>query len=145
MAMSSSSLPPGIDGPIPIFTSATDLQNAKFVLAGHGVVDKLIGFLSSVVSISKDLVERRLQITEMGGMPPPLLCHTTEQGAAQSYEAYSWGVFDEATNKPFTDAFRKVMQIMGRTNVEATLNVTLDPSRVEDWVKFYTRSDWRIV
>jgi hypothetical protein len=145
LAMPSPPLPAGIDGPVPIFTSAADLKNAKFVLTGRAVVDKLIGFLGSVVSISKLLVERRLQIAELGGMPPPLLCHVTKQGTENTYQPFSWGHFDETTSKTFTAAFQTTMQVMKHTNIEATLNVESDASRIEDWVKFYTRPDWRII
>jgi hypothetical protein len=143
LAMHSEPLAPGIDGTVPIFTNASDLTNGNFILTGHAVVDKLIGFLGSIVELSQNLVERKLQIAELGGTPPLLLCHTSENGNQIMFRPYGWGTFDEASQKASVAAFDKTIGAVTRTKIVATLNVNADPVKIQDWVNFYSR-DWRV-
>jgi hypothetical protein len=144
LAMQAQPLAEGIDGTVPIFTNASDLRSAKFILTGHAVVDKLIGFLGSIVDLSKTLVERKLQIAELGGIPPLLLCHTSDKGNEITFEPYGWGKFEGASQKTFIAAFHKTIGTVTRTKIEATLQVNTDPAKVQDWVDFYVR-DWRVI
>lgn len=145
LAMPGPALGDGIDGTVPIFTNMAGLKNPKFILTGHAVVDKLIGFLSSIVGLSKVIVERRLQMAELGGIPPPVLCHTSGKGVERSYQPFCWGELNENTKGVVDGVFQSTLRRMEFTNVEATLKVQGDPSKIEDWVKFYTRPDWRVI
>lgn len=144
LSMQTQSLAKGIDGTVPIFTNASDLQSAKFILTGNTVIDKFIGFLGSIVDLSKTLVERKLQIAELGGTPPVLLCHTTEKGNEITFKPYGWGKFEEGSQEAFIAAFHRTIGSAKRTKIVATLNVNIDPSKIQDWVNFYLR-DWRVV
>ena len=144
LAMRAQPLAQGIDGTVPIFTNASDLRSAKFILTGHAVVEKLIGFLGSIVDLSKTLVERKLQIAELGGTPPLLLCRTSDKENAITFEPYGWGKFEEGSEKVFTAAFQKTIETVTRTKIVATLNVNSDPAQIQDWVNFYLR-DWRVI
>jgi len=129
---------------VPIFTSASDLQSAKFILTGHTVIEKLVGFLGSVVDLSKTLVERKLQIAELGGTIPLLLCHSKDTGTDLTLEPYGWGKFEESSQKTFIAAFHRTIGSVTRTKIQATLNVNTDPAKIQDWVNFYLR-DWRVI
>ena len=145
LAMPGPPLPDGIDGLIPIFTSGGDLQNAKFILTGHTVAEKLSGFVSSVVGISKMIVERRIQMAELGGTPPPLLCHMSEDAGQLRLTPWSWvQSLSDRTVSLSNAAFNKIVDKFQSTRINAKLELKVDRTRVEDWVKFYS-CDWRVV
>ncbi len=143
LAMQAQPLSSGIDSVVPIFADASDLGSAKFILTGRLVVEKMIGFLKSIVSTSKMLVERKLQIAELGGTPPILLCHGTGNGNEITFTPHGWGEYDEAYEKVLTVAFHKTIGTATRTRIEATLKVNADAAKIQDWVNFYLR-DWRV-
>ena len=143
LALYGQPLAQGIEGTMPIFTTAADLSKAKFILTGHLVAEKLIGLVGSVVGLSKTLIERRIQMAELGGLPPPLLCRATKVGQETKYESWGFGIFEKDIEQAFTSAFTKIMQQLHRTEIRATLNVQTDQVKTQNWVEFYTR-DWRI-
>jgi hypothetical protein len=136
-------LPAGINGAVPIFTTTADLPDVKMILTGDLIADKLIGFTGSVVDFSKALVERRLQMAELGGVPPPLLTHVNEASGIATYESWGLGKFDMVTEEKFNSAFQRVMTRMNRTRIEATLNFKIDEQKLHELINFYTQP-WRI-
>jgi hypothetical protein len=133
----------GIDGTVPIFTDAKDLSKARFILTGRLVAEKLVGVAGSVVDLSKALVERRLQMAELGGLPPPLLCHGRDMGDTTSYEAWEFGQVKKESEQILTLVLNQTLGQLRRTKIEATLNVRIDNQKLKDLVSFYLR-DWRI-
>ena len=144
LAMETMALPEGVDGVVPIFTSGSNLQDIKFILTGPTIAEKLTGFLDSISGISKSLLERRLQMAELGGTSLPLLAHMSSTGNQLVFTPYSWGQkFEKRTTDVFTGVFHRIVGAIERTPIEATLHVDINRSRLEDWVRFY-QNDWRV-
>lgn len=133
----------GIDGTIPIFTDTKNLSKAKFILVGHLVAEKLISFTGSVVDFSKTLVERRLQMAELGGLPPPVLCHSERTGNTVTYKGWEFGQVNRESEQILAPILNESLGRLRRTKIEATLNVQVDHQKLDDLIAFYLR-DWRI-
>jgi hypothetical protein len=133
-----------IDGAVGIFRDGKDIKNAGFMLVGDKVIERLIGFVDDVVFFSKLLVERRLQMAELGGTPPPLLCHGTETGSSIKYDAMIVGGIDKDLEARVTPIFEKIIQSLKRTKITVTVDVAIDRQKLQDSVDFYMR-EWKIV
>jgi|SRR5690348_10223873 len=134
---------PGIDGTVPILMNTKDPSKAKFVLTGPLVADKLVGLIGSVAGFSKMLVERRIQMAELEGLPPPVLCHMSEAGESITYTPWEFGQVDKAAEPILTSALNKALQQVKRTRIQVTLNVNADRQKVNDLANFYLKN-WRI-
>lgn len=143
LALGGEKLADGIDGTVPILMNTKDPSMAKFVLTGPLVADKLIGLIGSVVDFSKMLVERRIQMAELEGLPPPVLCHMSEAGESITYTPWEFGHVDKAAEPILSSALTKSLQQVKRTRIQVTLNVNVDRQKVNDFANFYLKN-WRI-
>lgn len=133
----------GIDGLVGIIRDGKDVKNAGFMLVGDKVVEKFIGFIDDVVFLSKVLVQRRLQMAELGGTPPPVLCRSVEKDTSIEYQTILFGGIDEHLQRRVIPILDKVLQPLKRTRITVTVKADIERQKLQDWADFYRR-DWRI-
>jgi hypothetical protein len=132
---------PGFDAPIGIHTDAQDTTKSKFVLSGERVVQQMRVLVNAVTGLSEALVGRRMQLSETGGVPVPLLAVFEVQNDQIGYSAYFMkGVTEELRGRlrPLWEEF-----VAQRERMAMTLNieVNVEPGALQERLAFYQR-DW---
>ena len=114
----------------------------RFVLGGERVVSQLLTMQQMVVDLAKALVERRLQLSEFGGVPIPVLCEGSPEPPSKTrYTPLIFGTVPPDLVPTLLKVFAEYMKNAKYVRVLLTLHTDVEKSKLQERIDYYNR-EW---
>ena len=132
----------GFTEPIGVLDDHMDLTKMKFILGGERVVSQFRTMQQMVVDMARALLERRLQLSEFGGVPLPILCEGSPQPPDQTkYTPLVFGTVPPELWARLEGIWARHMAKPDYVRVVLNLRTDVDRSKLQERIDYYNR-EW---